>query len=38
MAKKKDMAGDYEILHSIRLGGRLMLMVYDLLPAAQFAG
>lgn len=29
MAKKKDMAGEYEILHSIRLGGRLMLMGYN---------
>lgn len=29
MEKKKDMAGDYEILHSIRLGGRLMLLGHN---------
>ena len=29
MAEKKEMAGDYEILHSIRLGGRLMLLGYN---------
>lgn len=29
MAKKKDMAGDYEILHSIRLGGRLVLLGHN---------
>lgn len=29
MAKKKEMAGDYEILYSIRLGGRLMLLGHN---------